>query len=136
MTTSRSRRYVPTVSRTNTQTCPPISRGVNRLQAFNRRYTVVSDKLVITLCMSSLDELSFGSILTRSVLAAAELERDPTATTVTISNRMRRMAPLSPWIRTERSVVGGPGSTQRLLRRTADSREKRVTVLGPHRTWS
>jgi len=46
--------------------------------------------------MSSFDELSFGSSLTRSVLAAAVPDMDPTAITVRMSTNMRRIdSPLS-----------------------------------------
>src|SRR3954452_5036379 len=96
MTTVLSRRWVPTVSRTNTQLFSAISRGLNRSQDLSLRYIVVSDRLVITLCMSRFDELSFASTLTRSVLAAASPEIEPTVITITMSTNRRRMASPSP----------------------------------------
>jgi len=54
---------------------------------------VVSDKFVITLCMSSFDRLSFGSVRILRLLAAADPVIDPTVSTVTMSTNKRRMAP-------------------------------------------
>src|SRR3954453_17279219 len=90
MTTSLSKSRVPSVSSSNAQ-FTLISRALNRSHDLSLRYIAVSERFVITLCMSRFDRLSFGSSRTRSVLAMAEPEMEVTVSAIAMGTRRRRM---------------------------------------------